>query len=208
MKQANRPFLIAITGGIASGKSTVSHWFEEQGFLVYYADEIGHEMLQNSELMTQLVSEFGTEILTNGLIDRAKLASFVFANPKKLKVLNSILHPAIRTRMQEIINLSTSDKLFFEIPLLFEGGLEKSFDLVINVYLNLEMQIERLVKRNHFSRTEAKKRINSQLPVEVKIEKADVNIDNNGNVNQLCNQLNNFLKILSSYPPKEVISLV
>jgi len=208
MKQENRPFLIAITGGIASGKSTVSSWIEEQNFVVHYADKIGHEMLSDPALSSKLIELFGEKIATDGDIDRTKLGNYVFSNPKSLKILNNVLHPAIRKRMQSLIDQSNAEILFFEIPLLFEGGLEKSFDLVINVHVSLETQIQRLITRNNLIRTDAEKRISSQLPAEIKIKMADVNIDNNETIFQLRNQLKKLLNSLDSYSKKEISSLI
>jgi len=208
MKQVNRPFLLAITGGIASGKSTVSHWFEQHNFTVYYADKIGHQILSDPSIIMQLTDTFRDRITQGNSIDRAKLGEFVFSNPKKLEKLNSILHPAIRKRMQDLINQSTDKLLFFEIPLLFEGGLDKSFDLVINVHVSLETQIQRLIIRNGFSRKEAEQRINSQLPAEIKMKQADVNVDNNETLVQLRNQLEELLNNLDSFSHKKVESLI
>jgi len=208
MKQENRPFLIAITGGIASGKSTVSGWFEKQGFTVHYADKIGHELLNDVKVLKTLNELFGPEILIDGIIDREKLGNYVFSNPNSLKKLNSVLHPAIRRRMQDLIEQSKEKIIFFEIPLLFEGGLETSFDLVVNVHVSLENQIKRLIIRNKFTRLQAENRINSQLATENKIALADVNVDNNKTTLQLRNQLERLISNLDSYSKKEVVPLI
>lgn len=208
MRPENRPFLIAITGGIASGKSTVSSWFEKKKFKVYYADKIGHDIMHHPELIRKLTDKFGDDILTNNSIDRVKLGNFVFSNSEKLGELNEILHPAIRKRMQEICDNATDRIIFLEIPLLFEGKLENSFDLVVNIHVNHDIQVARLISRNNFNREEAEARISSQLPTNIKIKMADVNIDNNGNLDQLCKQLQDLLINLNSYSKKEVSSLV
>jgi len=120
MKHPDRPFLVAITGGIASGKSVVSKWFEDQKFSVFYADQIGHELFEDQYFKIEIEDIFGKEVINNGSVDRAKLGDIIFNSVEKRKQLNELLHPEILKKMQQIINASLKEILIFEIPLLFE----------------------------------------------------------------------------------------
>ena len=144
MKHLKRPFLVAITGGIASGKSIVSKWFEGQNFSVFYADKIGHELLNEQYFVNEIKGIVGKEITFNNLIDRKKLGEIIFNSEDKRKQLNKLLHPEIRKRMQQIIDTSSQETLIFEIPLLFENGLQKAFDLTINISARNEIKIKRI----------------------------------------------------------------
>ena len=208
MNNPQRPFLIAITGSIASGKSIASKWFEDKGYKVYYADKIGHEILKNPEIISNLVTEFGIEILKNGKIDRRKLGEIVFDNPEKLKFPNKLLHPIIRTEMQKIIDTSNSEILFFEIPLLFENGLEKGFDLIINVSSKRENQIKRLKKRDGILKEKALKKINTQMPDDEKQKRADMNIFNNNEIEDLISNLEKFYNSMGNYHRKKIKRLI
>ena len=208
MKNPQRPFLIAITGSIASGKSTVSKWFENKGYEVFYADRIGHEILKNPDIISDLENEFSSEILTKGKINRRKLGEIVFSNPEKLKFLNDLLHPKIRAEMQKMIDNSNSEILFFEIPLLFENGLEKSFDLTINISTKQENLIQRLKNRNGLSKAEIQRKIATQMTDEEKQERADVNIVNNKEINNLYQKLEEFCNTLKDLPFKQVERLL
>lgn len=208
MKHPDRPFLVAITGGIASGKTVVSKWFEEQNFSVFYADKIGHELFDDQYFINKIKDIFGKEITNNGFVDRAKLGKIVFSCADKREQLNELLHPEIRKRMQQIINTSTHEILIFEIPLLFENHLENAFDLVINVCTDKETQFKRLMNRGIISKEEALQRISSQMPASEKQKKADINIENNTSINSLNEKLSNILLIINKRKFKEVVNLL
>ena len=209
----HRPFLIAVTGGICSGKSTVSKWFDKNGFVVFSADEIAHFILDYPDVKEKLKDKFGDEIIRNKKVNRKKLGEIVFGNPENLKFLNGLLHPKIRAEMQKIIDFYyfESDRpeyLVFEIPLLFENGLEKAFDLTINVYTDKNKQIQRLRKRDHLSIAEAEKRISAQMSSETKMKKADINIVNNGTRKSLYSQLEKIVASLADYDYKKIVHLI
>ncbi len=208
MKKQKRPFLIAITGSIASGKSTVSQWFADKGYEVFYADRIGHEILKNSGIISNLIDEFGNEIIKFGKIDRRRLGEIVFEDPGKLSFLNKLLHPKIRMKMQKIIDNSDSKILFFEIPLLLENGLERGLDLVVNVSVKKENQIQRLRNRDGISKEKALKKISAQMPAEEKQKKADVNIFNNNGFDELYSQLEKFRESLNDFPLKKICRMI
>ena len=208
MKPYKRPFLIAITGGIASGKTTVSKWFEKQGFTVYYADKIGHTFLNDKNIISKLVKRFGNNILSDNKIDRKKLGNIVFNSKEDLYFLNNLLHPKIRKKTQKIIDSSAEDYLIFEIPLLFENRIEKSFDLAINISANKENQIERL--RNNYGITlkEIKQRIKAQMSDYDKQKLADINISNNSTIEDLYENLETILPLIKKLKYKELKQLV
>lgn len=208
MKHPDRPFLVAITGGIASGKSVVSKWFEEQNLSVFYADKIGHELFEEKYFINKIEDIFGKEITLNGSVDRVKLGKIIFDSAEKRKQLNELLHPEIKKRMQQIINISTHEILIFEIPLLFEDHLENAFDLVINIRANKEIQLERLMIRGTISKEEALQRISSQMPASEKQKKADINIENNTSISSLKNKLKKVLLEINNRKFKEVDDLL
>jgi dephospho-CoA kinase len=208
MKQHKRPFLIAVTGSFASGKTLVSKWFEEQGFTVHYTDKLGHAVLQDEKVIYILAEKFGNEILENGAISRKKLGEIVFDSTENLKFLNSILHPQIRSKTQAIIDSSREDYLVFEIPLLFENNLQDAFDLTINISASKENRISRSQKRDKMKITQIEQRIKSQMSDYDKQKLADINIENNGTIDELCSRLENLFNIIKKLKYKEVAQLI
>jgi dephospho-CoA kinase len=192
---------IGITGGIATGKSTVSHMLKELGYPVVDADLLVREVQRpGEEVYRQIVEKFGGEILLeNGEINRKKLGDIVFTNPEKRRLLNAIVHPAVRRRMREEKERALKERekaLFLDIPLLFESGLFSEVDKVMVVYADEKTQLERLMKRNNLTKEEAYFRIRSQMPIEEKRRRADRVIDNRGPLENTKKQL---LEILAEW---------
>jgi len=185
---------IAITGGIACGKTVASYYFRKHGFEVYSADRISHNILNKKNITQIIVKELG-DILTDGRIDRIKLGQVVFGDKKKLEKLNSILHPLVIAEINSIKEKNKGKIIFFEIPLLFETKQEKNFDLIINIYCDKNIQITRLIERNELTKSEAEKRIASQLPQVIKIKGSDINIENNGSLEIFLRKLDDVKKI-------------
>ena len=185
---------IAITGGIACGKTVASYYFRKHGFKVYSADRISHNILNKKNITQIIVKELG-DILTDGRIDRIKLGQVVFGDKKKLEKLNSILHPLVIAEINSIKEKNKGKIIFFEIPLLFETKQEKNFDLIINIYCDKNIQITRLIERNELTKSEAEKRIASQLPQVIKIKGSDINIENNGSLEIFLRKLDDVKKI-------------
>ena len=208
MKHPDRPFLVAITGGIASGKSVVSKWFEEQKYIVFYADKIGHELFEDDYIKNKIEDIFGKEVIINGSVDRNKLGEIIFNSADKRKQLNELLHPEILKKMQQIIDINPKEILIFEIPLLFENHLEKAFDLVINIWTDEETQLKRLMNRENMTRAKALKRISSQMATFEKKRKADINIENTSSFSLLEDKLNNIKQIVNKRKFKEVVKLL
>lgn len=170
---------IAITGNIAAGKSAVLDILDARGYTVLDTDIVGHELLENLEEIKNAFCEF--DILENGIISREKLGKIVFADKKQLEKLNSIIHPQIRLKINEFFEEhKNQDKVFVAVPLLFETGMDDMFDEIVLVYAQDEIRLERLMKRNGFSREYALQRINSQMSQEEKLPKAHKVIFNEG----------------------------
>ncbi|MDI3257618.1 MAG: dephospho-CoA kinase [Kyrpidia sp.] len=176
--------IAGLTGGIASGKSTVSRMFVDLGVRLVDADQVAREVVEpGTEGLAELVAAFGEDILLpDGGLDRAKLGSRVFGRPDQLARLNAIVHPRVRRRMGEwtrrILDDDPTAVVLWDVPLLIEGGLVHAVDVCILVYVPEAVQLDRLMARNGFSREEALARIRSQMPLEEKRRYADYIIDN------------------------------
>ncbi|MGN7374020.1 dephospho-CoA kinase [Bacillus halotolerans] len=190
--------VIGLTGGIASGKSTVANMLIGKGITVIDADIIAKQAVEKGmPAYRQIIDEFGEDILLeNGDIDRRKLGALVFTNEQKRLALNSIVHPAVREEMLKRRNESIANQETFvvlDIPLLFESKLESLVDKIIVVSVTKELQLERLTKRNQLTEEEALSRIRSQIPLEEKVSRADNVIDNSGTLEETKQQLEEIL---------------
>lgn len=186
--------IIGITGGIASGKSTVSLYLQELGFTIVDADLASRAVVEpGEEAYHQVVEAFGEDILlTDGNIDRVMLGSIIFNDQEKRLLLNGIVHPAVRNWMRvktEAALASGEETVFMDIPLLFESKLTFMVDKTLLIYVDEQVQLERLMNRNGLSETEALARINSQMPLADKKALADAVIDNNGDINETKRQV-------------------
>lgn len=173
---------IGITGGIGSGKSTACSVFKELGVPIYNSDQRAKEiMVEDRILMESLKDAFGTEIYTNGALNRAKLASIVFSDKEKLSVLNNLVHPAVGRDYQNWLSQNKNKPYTIkEAALLFEAGIYKSLDYLILVTCPEEERIDRVVKRDGVTREEVKKRIANQWPEEDKLALSDFVLNNSG----------------------------
>ncbi|EPZ39593.1 dephospho-CoA kinase [Anoxybacillus ayderensis] len=185
---------IGLTGGIASGKSTVAAMFRDLHIPVIDADEIAHRVTAiNGEAYKPIVEAFGRDILdANGAIDRRKLGTIVFDDEQKRKQLNAIVHPLVRKHMLQQKEQYAKQKekaVVLDIPLLFESKLEHLVDRILVVYVDEQTQLHRLCERNGFSVEEARVRMKAQMPLEEKRKKADAVIDNNGTIEETKRQL-------------------
>jgi dephospho-CoA kinase len=175
-------FVLGITGGIASGKSTVVTLFKEQGFPVVDGDIVAREVVEpDTEGLQALKKVFGSEIIKeNGALDRKRLGTIVFQDEEQRNLLNRTLDSFIRKEITKQTEEAkrVSPLVIVDIPLLYEGKYEAMMDQVAVVYVTPEIQLQRLMMRNDFSEKEALERINSQLSLEEKRKRADVIIDN------------------------------
>lgn len=176
--------LIGLTGGIASGKSTVSALLVKYGALLVDADQVAREVVERGQpALLQIVSQFGEHMLhEDGSLNRQALGAVVFADADKRKQLEEITHPAIRAKMQQQIELYKQQQphalIVADIPLLYETGQTHLYEGVAVVYVPASVQIERLMKRNGLSEAEATKRVQLQMDIEEKKRLADWVIDN------------------------------
>ncbi len=185
--------IIGITGGIASGKSTVTNFLRKQGFQVVDADAVVHQLQKpDGRLFEALVQHFGQEIiLENGELNRPLLARLIFSNPQEQEWSKRIQGEIIREELATLRDqLAPTEEIFFmDIPLLFEQAYSAWFDETWLVYVDRNIQVERLMKRNHLSQNEAKSRLAAQWPLEEKKDLASHVLDNNGNQDHLLTQV-------------------
>ena len=178
---------IAIVGNIASGKSCVEKILMDKGFTVYDTDKIAHEILEKSDEAKKIFPQ----AVINRKFDRKILASIVFNDIEKKKILENIIHPEVINFIKQL----TATTVFVSVPLLFEANMETLFDKIIFISAPKEIRLERLMKRNNLSEEEAKLRINAQLDEDEKIKKSDFVIFNNSTTDKLKDDVE---KILAS----------
>ncbi|WP_370815884.1 dephospho-CoA kinase [Veillonella sp.] len=188
-------FKIGLTGGIASGKSTVLTYFKDKGIPYIDADIVAREVVEpGTEGLQAIVETFGSNVLhADGTLNREALGAIVFHNEEKRQLLNSCLKTHIRNRIMELTSQyeqGNTPILIYDIPLLIEGEWYTMMDEVWLVYVNEMTQIERLMSRNGYTREDALARINSQMRLDDKCAYADIIIDNNGTPHDLTVQLN------------------
>ena len=198
MKPTN---IIGITGGIASGKSTVSNYLKKEGYFVIDADRIAREVMDiGEEGYFKTIEYFGQDILLdNGNIDRFKLGNIVFNNREKLELLNNITHPIIFRTIKNKIDSTSERIIFLDIPLLYETYEEiKSYGIDFGdiwlVYVDEKTQINRLMNRNDLGVEEAKNRIDSQISMDKKLNYENIVIDNRKGLESLILQIDNLLE--------------
>ena len=177
----NETFKIGLTGGIASGKTTVCDLFKELSVEIIDADVISHELSKKGGAAFQeIIEAFEDEIIgDDGELDRKKLRSIVFNDNTKKKILERIIHPKVLLSINEKIKASQSDYLIISVPLMIETGMNAMMDRVLLIDCNVETQIERIIQRDQTSREEAIKIIESQASIESKRELSDDRIINN-----------------------------
>lgn len=192
--------IIGLTGGIASGKSTVSNYLITKGISVIDADKISRQIYEvGSKAYVSVVQEFGRDVLNEDkTINRKKLANIVFTNKEKLKVLNEITHPIILNEIKRQINELRTLGYYLcviDAALLIESGWYKLADLKWLIYVDKETQIKRLIERDKISKEEAMKRIQAQMPFEEKVKYVDFIINNNLSLRYTYEQIDILLNI-------------
>ncbi len=184
--------VIALTGGIGSGKSLAAQYFAELGALVIDADQLARDVIsRGTEGFDEVVSYFGDSILKDGDIDRRALGELVFNDSKAMAVLEGIVHPRVTAEFNEAVQSLSGDQiLIYEIPLLFEKKAHDRFDTVITVEADMEQRIERLrAKGLHMS--EINSRIAAQATREQRVSVADYVLENSGRQDDLLRQVEN-----------------
>ena len=174
-------FIVGLTGGIGSGKTTVSEVFKNLGISVYNSDFEAKKIMNTDEdLINKLKMIFGFDIYdSDNQLNRKKLADLIFNNKNKLNTVNRIVHPAVKKHFQNWINKQNSPYIIKETAILFESGIYKEVDKIITVVSPLNTRINRIKKRDNLSEKEIKERINNQTDDEYKIKNSDFIITNN-----------------------------
>ena len=175
-----------LTGGIASGKSTVSAFFEAAGAVIVDADKIAREVVQKGKsAWKDIVAAFGESVLLpDGEIDRAYLGHIIFNHPDQKEILNQIVHPEVfletAARLKQIESTIFDAVVILDVPLLIESGMDKDLQEIIVVYVPENVQLQRLMKRDRLTEEQSLARIHAQMPIEEKKRRASLVIDNSG----------------------------
>ena len=184
--------VIALTGGIGAGKSTVAQFFSELGANVVDADHLARVAIERgSEGFDEVIARFGQSILSNGDINRKALAEIIFSDPDSKRDLEAIIHPRVQKLFaQAILDNEPAGNLIYEIPLLVETDAAKKFDFIVTVETDEELRIERLLARGMFI-SDIKARLANQAPSQARIDIADAVIVNDGDEDHLLRQVEN-----------------
>ncbi|MEF2244818.1 dephospho-CoA kinase [Paenibacillus sp. IITD108] len=192
--------IIGLTGGIASGKSTVASLLAKHGVHVVDADQVAREIVEPGKpALEAIASAFGQAILQkDGSLNRGALGQIVFQDQSQLKKLEAITHPAIREQMQSslhrLVQQYPQSLIAADIPLLYETKQEQLYEGIMVVYVPEDLQIQRLMERNAMEKEEAERRVALQMDIEQKRQRADWVIDNSGSIEQTEQQVVQFLK--------------
>jgi dephospho-CoA kinase len=171
--------IIGLTGGIGSGKTTIANHFQAAGIPVYIADDEARKIMQSPEIIEEIKKTFGNAIFENTVLNRNKLSQIVFGDPEKLKLLNAIIHPAVKKHFQNwILKYENTPYVIYEAAILFESGSFKNCDFIITVTAPLESRIQRVILRDKTTREQVLKRINAQWNDEQRMAKSDFVIEN------------------------------
>ena len=191
-------FVVGITGSIAVGKSTVTNYLLQHGYIVLDADKITHDAyIKGNECYYQVVKEFDC-LDENNNIDRKKLGNIVFNDIDAKKKLENIVHPYVVKCLKQGIEKSKEKLIFLDIPLLYEAHLEYLCDKIIVVYVDKQLQIERLKERNKISFEQAEFLVGKQMSIEDKKNKADYVIDNRVYFEELFKNIESVLEVIKS----------
>lgn len=189
--------IIGLTGGIASGKSTVSKYLAEKGYKIYDADKIAKDISEKKSVQEEIILTFGNKIVDkNKNVDRKKLKEIVFENKNELKKLNDIIHPKVIEFYKELKEKNTDEIIIFDVPLLFESGIDKFCDKILVVISDYEIQLNRIVERDKIDRDLASKIIKSQISNEKRIKRADIVIENNSSLEDLYEKVERFCETI------------
>jgi len=198
--------IIGLTGNIASGKSKISEYLKTKGFKIIDADLIGKSILEDESIKNRLVRVFGAEIMNkDGSIDRKKLGTIAFSSKENLEKLNRITLPLLSKKIKKRINEYKRKKtklLVLDAAILIEAKWNKIVDEVWVVYINPEVQLDRLIKRENYSIEEAKNRINAQMDINEKIKYADIVINNSFDWENTKQQVDEEIERLKLYETK------
>ncbi|MDO5041290.1 MAG: dephospho-CoA kinase [Peptoniphilus sp.] len=192
--------IIALTGSISTGKSTAARIIKDMGFQIIDLDKIGHELYEDREVTEEINRAYGMNFTQRGVFDRKALSKYVFEDKSRLETLNKIVHGKIFAKLIQTIGESQEKIIFVDIPLLIELIEKKNnrliYDEIWLVYVPMETQIARLIKRDDIQREEALKKISSQMNIESKVKYADVLLNNEKDIPELEEQIHREIKRL------------
>jgi dephospho-CoA kinase len=190
---------IGLTGGIGSGKSTIAKILISMGYPVFFSDIAAKTLMgTNHDLQMEIIAHFGPKSFENGELNRSYLASEIFSNPGKKEVLNGLIHPKVRQAFADFASASNSTLVFNEAAILFETGAYSNFDKTILVTAPIETRIERVMKRDHCSKSDVQNRMDNQWNDERKIPLADF-IVQNGDSDRVLSQVEKIVADLHAY---------
>lgn len=190
---------MGLTGSIGSGKSTVAELLKKKGVPVIDADQLAREVIHPGTAgEAQVLQAFGPQVAdAAGHLDRKKMAAAVFSDPKKLSLLESLVHPLVQQETRKLrtdLERAGHKIAFYDVPLLYEKKLEPQFDGVVVVFADLETCIQRVMKRSQWTRDEVAARVRNQLAIEEKIKKAHWTVSNNGTPDELEHAVDRLLQ--------------
>ncbi len=193
--------VVGLTGGISSGKSTISSWFLQKGIVVLDADQIVKNLQRpNSPLVLKLAEEFGASIVNeNGELARDVLGKIIFYDQEAKERLNAMIHPLVQAKLEEEIERlkkAGEGLVVLDIPLLFESRFEALVDRTVVVYVSPDVQLQRLMKRDQIDREYALAKMNSQMSLDEKRARADYVLINDGTMGQLREQFDHLFEVL------------
>ncbi|MFO7815388.1 MAG: dephospho-CoA kinase [Halanaerobiales bacterium] len=187
--------IIGLTGGIATGKSTVCKILKDLNINVIDSDQIAHQVLNYEDVIDKVQKIFGNKVIDkDDKIDRKKLGKIVFEDSKKLKILESITHPKIFEIIDQKLEETEDELVVLDAPLLFETSLDDKVDETWVVYASKKTQINRLKERDNLDKQEALNRINAQMDLNKKVKKGDVVINNEGTIQELENKIKKIIE--------------
>jgi len=197
--------ILGLTGGIATGKSTVTAMLRERGIPVIDADQIAREVVEPGKPAYEaIVRHFGRDILLeDGQLDRKKLGEVVFSDEAERQKLNAIVHPEVRRVMRqeaEAAEANGAQIVFMDIPLLYESKLQYLVEKIVVVYAPSDMQLARMMERDELDEEQAKKRLRAQFPIDQKKLEADFLIDNSQSREETQRQVEELLTVIRSEP--------
>ncbi len=198
-----QPLIIGITGNIGSGKSSFCQHLKEKGFTVVSADTLAQQQLDLPDSRKQIIRRWGKDVVKQGKADRSQIAGIVFHDPRELDFLTRLIHPKTLVAMQQIVDEFAGDYLFFEVPLLFEAGLQQCFDFLVLVQAKRELRLQRLLKQHRADRAALEARFNSQIADEEKAPLCDLVIDNDSGLEALKTKASKFIASLPSLKSRE-----
>jgi dephospho-CoA kinase len=188
--------IIGLTGGIGSGKTTIAKHIEALGIPVYIADEKAKKILELPETLMAIKLAFGSEVFEDEKLNKTKLSTLVFNNPKMLKLLNQIVHPAVKLDFENWLETNKQHPILVkEAAILFESGSYKDCDAIITVVAPFNNRIQRVIKRDNTDIDSVMTRVNNQWTDEMRILKSDYIIENE-DINKACAQTENIIKLL------------